>query len=276
MTKSNSKRTGTTFAAVYAELAGSRSATFTLDDVREITGLQGGSARSLVHRAEGRGLVTRLKDGLFCLVPSELGWEPDFVEDPLVIVDALAAGRPYFASHASAMEIHRMVTQPALTVYATSTDRIRTSVPVGGYRVHFVTVPEHKFWGHERHWVKPNHAIWVSNPERTILDGLRQPEYVGGITEVAKALWMRRETLSTELLLSYSIRLDVGAVTRRLGYLLELYGMGAERDLLEIRNGLSDTYHRIDPIFPKEGPHDARWRLQLNVSPEELLAVRVG
>jgi len=32
----------------------------------------------------------------------------------------------------------------------------------------------------------------ISDKERTILDALRQPQYAGGIPEVAKALWMSR------------------------------------------------------------------------------------
>jgi predicted transcriptional regulator of viral defense system len=85
---------------------------------------------------------------------------------------------------------------------------------------------------------------------------------------------MRRDNISAETLISYAKRLNVGAVIRRLGYLLELYGLAEPAALETLRQSLSATYQRLDPILPTDGPHLARWRLQLNVSPEELRAVR--
>jgi predicted transcriptional regulator of viral defense system len=42
-------------------------------------------------------------------------------------------------------------------------------------------------------WVTKQESIETSDLERTILDGLRHPEYCGGITDVAKGLWMRHD-----------------------------------------------------------------------------------
>jgi len=36
---------------------------------------------------------------------------------------------------------------------------------------------------------------------------------------------------------------------------------------------LSETYVRLDPLLPSEGKYLRKWRLQLNVSSEELLSV---
>jgi hypothetical protein len=43
------------------------------------------------------------------------------------------------------------------------------------------------FFGSANHWVTKQEAIEISDLERTVLDGLRHPEYCGGITDVAKA-----------------------------------------------------------------------------------------
>ena len=66
----------------------------------------------------------------------------------------------------------------------------------------------------------------------------------------------------------------MGAVTRRLGYLLDLYGIGPQAQLKRLRDVLTETYARLDPALPMEGPHVARWRLQLNITPQELQAIR--
>jgi predicted transcriptional regulator of viral defense system len=41
-----------------------------------------------------------------------------------------------------------------------------------------------------------------------------------------------------------------------------------------LRSTLTDTYVPLDPSLPKEGSHLAKWRLRLNIPPEELLAAR--
>ena len=109
---------------------------------------------------------------------------------------------------------------------------------------------------------------------RTVIDGLRQPEYCGGITEVAKGLWMRHADMQPSKLVDYASRLRVGATTRRLGYLLELYKIAPEDELARLRQSLTASYQPLDPNLPREGPHVARWRLEVNISPDELEGVR--
>ena len=70
--------------------------------------------------------------------------------------------------------------------------------------------------------------------------------------------------------------LGVGAVVRRLGYLLEHYGLADASVLEPLRGMLTATYQRLDPLLPAEGAFLSRWRLQVNVTPEELDAVRLG
>jgi len=51
---------------------------------------------------------------------------------------------------------------------------------------------------------------------------LRQPEYCGGVTEVAKGSLDATHGPAAARLVDYALRLTIGAVIRRLGYLLEL------------------------------------------------------
>jgi predicted transcriptional regulator of viral defense system len=105
--------------------------------------------------------------------------------------------------------------------------------------------------------------VEVSDPERTVIDGLRQPEYCGGITEVAKGLRMRHDDINGTRLVDYALRLGIGAVIRRLGYLLELYVLAPENELARLRKELTETYLLLDPMLPKEGTHVRRWRIHL-------------
>jgi predicted transcriptional regulator of viral defense system len=116
-------------------------------------------------------------------------------------------------------------------------------------------------------------SLTVSDRERTILDVLRDPQYAGGIPEVAKALWMSRTEIKIPQLLSYVPHFSSGALRRRLGFLLELYKLASFEQLESLRSGLTSTYDRLDPTLPKSGPFQARWRLQLNVGVDELEAI---
>jgi predicted transcriptional regulator of viral defense system len=266
------KTLGPQAARLVTELHERGKTLFSHADVEEITGLQPKSARNFVASIVRRGIATRLKPGLFILVPFELGREREYLGSPLVVASALAEGSDYYVSHASAMDIHRMMTQPQLVVYATSPKAIRPRT-VLGTEFRFVRCkPEHLF-GVADHWATKTEKVRVSDLERTVIDGLKQPEHCGGLTEVAKGLWMRRDDLDTGKLVDYALRLDVGAVIRRLGYLLETFEVDAPRELERLRQRLTAAYAILDPLLPAEGKLTARWRLRLNVDPDEIEAV---
>jgi predicted transcriptional regulator of viral defense system len=181
-------------------------------------------------------------------------------------------GRLYYLSHASAMDIHDMVTQPQLVVCVTSPKPMRGRSVLGTQFRFIRCKPEH-FFGTTQHWVNKQEKVTVSDLERTVLDGLRQPEYSGGVTEVAKGLWIRRADMGLSRLIEYALRLDVGAVTRRLGFLLEVYELGTEAQRERLRENASGTYALLDPVLPPQGKYIGRWHLRLNVEPDEFRAV---
>lgn len=157
-------------------------------------------------------------------------------------------------------------------MYATSPAPIRPRT-VLGTEFRFVRCkPEHLF-GITDHWATKTEKVRVSDLERTVVDGLKQPEHCGGFTEVAKGFWMRREDIDARKLVDYALRLDVGAVIRRLGYLLETFEVDAPAELERLRRRLTATYAILDPLLPAEGKLMARWRLRLNVDRDEIDAV---
>lgn len=247
-------------------------AVFRLEDVRDTTGLSEASARSFVRKLVDRGVAARLKPGLYVLVPFELGRERRYTGNPLIVAREIMHGEDYYLSHATAMEIHGMTTQPQLVVMV-STPSPRRSVTALGVEFRFVRCRRRHLFGLAEHWVTKQEQVRVSDLERTIIDGLKQPEHCGGLTEVAKGLWMRRQDMNVDRLVPYARRIGVGAVVRRLGFLLETYELAAAPELDQLRNTLTSTYVRLDPVLPAEGKRLRRWRLQLNVAPEELRAV---
>lgn len=271
-TKHKSPKTlGRQAAELVTELYERGKPLFSHADVREITGQRPGSARNLASALVRRGIATRLKPGLFMLVPSEMGRAREYLGNPYVVASALAGGAGYYLSHASAMDIHRMVTQPQLVVYTTVTHAIRPRRIMDTEFRFVLCKPDHLF-GTSAHWITKTRQVQVSDLERTVIDGLKHTGYCGGITEVARGFWMRRGDMDLERLVDYALRLGVGAVIRRLGFLLETFDAGAPDQIRRLQGRLTASYALLDPLLPPEGKFLARWRLRLNVAPDEFMA----
>lgn len=271
--KNNKLKTlGPQAAHLVTTLYEQNSPVFRLKEVQKILRLGEASSRNFVRNLVNRGVVTRLKPGLFILVPFELGKESEYIGNPFIVAREIMSRMDYYLSYATAMEIHGMVTQPQLVICIT-TLKSRRPINVLGIEFRFIHSQRKFFFGLSEHWVTKQEKVKVSDLERTIIDGLKQPEYCGGLTEVAKGLWMRHQDVNIARLIKYAVKTDVGAVIRRLGFLFELYEIGNVEDWELLRSYLSETYVRLDPLLPSEGKFLRKWRLQLNVSPEELLSV---
>jgi len=269
----HSKTLGTRAADLVMTLHEKRRAVFSVRDVQEITGFDAKAAANFVATLIKRGIATRLKTGLFTLVPFELGREHEYLGNPYVVAKELAGAANYYLSHASAMDLHGMTTQPQFIVYVTSTRQYRP-LTVLGTEFRFVRCKPDQLFGVEAQWIDKSERIAVSDLERTVIDGLRQPAYCGGFSDVARGFWIRRDALNVERIVDYALRLNVGAVIRRLGYLLEASGTDAPAEIERLRTRLTTTYQLLDPTLPPEGRRLARWRLRLNVTPEEIEAIR--
>lgn len=266
------KTLGSQAANLVTELYERGKPLFSYADVVGIAGLRPKSARNFVASLVQRGVVTRLKPGLFILVPFELGREREYLGNPYVLARELVGSSDYYISHASAMELPQMVTQPQLKVYATTTRAIRPLFVLGTEFRFARYKPEHMF-GVMDQWVTKSEKVRVSDLERTIIDGLKQSEYCGGFTEVAKGFRMRKDGLDIGRLVDYALRLDIGAVIRRLGFLPETFDVGSPQEIERLHEHLTATYAILDPLLPGEGKYLARWRLRLNVAGEEIVSV---
>ncbi len=104
------------------------------------------------------------------------------------------------------------------------------------------------------------------------LDGLARPELCAGIS-VTTGLWTRKDDLDWEKLIFYSQKLGNRAVAKRLGYLLELYGLGLSHIERRDNEMIGKSYALLDPILPSEGAYLARWRLRINIDTETLKGI---
>ena len=106
-------------------------------------------------------------------------------------------------------------------------------------------------------------GVAVTDPERTLLDGLCRPRYCGDFAEVLHAFQERGDAIDFKRITGYALKLD-GATAKRLGWILER--QGASTDLLEPLAAIQvKGYRTLDPTGPRKGPCYKRWMIQENL-----------
>jgi predicted transcriptional regulator of viral defense system len=241
---------------------------FTIADVQKITRTSSAATRMLLSDLVSKKWLIRLAPGHYLIVPLSAGEKAEFTENWYVVAKHLIEPNPYYLSYYSALDIHEMTTQPLMTIYI-STSRRRKQAKVLGATFRFVYTNPSKLWGIDEIWVKPAEKAKVSDLERTIIDCLDNPKLCGGISEVAKGLWKKREELDYAKLVRYVDRFGSKAVAKRLGFLLELYRLG-DNVIPKLKNFVTPTFILLDPSLPAKGKYQSAWRLRINLHSEEL------
>ena len=267
-----SKTLGATGARLLTALAESNRPVCSVADAQELLGSSYDAALQTLRRLARAGWLVRLMPGRYAIVPLSSGGQATPQVNRYVVARELLGGTPYYVSHDSAMDLHNMLTRPVTTVLVTAPRRLARREILGmPYR--FVYAPLSALWGREPVWVTPYEQVTVSDLERTILDGLAHPDLCAGISQVAAGLWMRHDDLDWDRLAGYALRLGTRAVAQRLGYLLELYGLGTPAAIESLQGMVGSSYARLDPVVPDDGPYLARWRLRLNLESETLQSI---
>jgi predicted transcriptional regulator of viral defense system len=219
-----------------------------------------------------RGWITRHLRGVYEVAPLWSSPNQPFDPDRFAAI-ARWAREPYYVGFRSALEIRDWLDHPVR-------GRLWIVVPTSRHtpstfrdRVIWVVMRGDRFsWGRERHWVGSS-TIWVSDAERTVLDGLHLPRHIGGISEVVLLLARIWPQVDGQRLISYSEKLGIDSVRRRLGWVLELTDRPGARALASLlKDHLSSRRSPIllDPSLPPGGFVDSRWGVEVNLDVEEL------
>ena len=239
---------------------------FSIEDAAKILNSSHLAAAKFLSKMTSRNLLMRLKSGKYIIVPQEISG--DYIGNWYVAAKEISNSKQYFISHYSALDIHNMTTQPLTKVYVSSPKR-QISPRKFKERFKFIYVQPGKIWGIEEKWATNTEKVRVSDIERTIIDCLWQPQYAGGITEIAKGIWIVKEKIDYSKLLEYLLKFRKYVVTKRLGYILETLKIGGSI-LFKLKDSINDRYDKLDPNLTAEETFKNNWNLIANVDPEEI------
>ncbi len=216
-----------------------------------------------------RGLLMRLKKGLYCIIPFEK--DPDtFMPDWHLIASHLAKQVNHYIGYYSALQIHNLITQPSLKEQIVVSKQIRPSkITLKGVGFQFIYHNEKHFFGSKKIWIDSFNKVMCSDLEKTFIDCLFKPDYAGGIVEIAKAIHISQNKVKYDKLLEYTQRFNSQAVIKRLGFLLELLEIESEITKY-LQKAKTASYVLLDTELPKSGKMISRWSVQQNLETETI------
>lgn len=229
------------------------------------------AVKRLLSDMTKRGLLMRIKEGLYYVVPFEQAPET-FMPDWHLLSQYLVGDAEYYIGYFSALQIHSLTTQPHLKEQIVVNKQIKPStLLVKDIPFQFIYHNSAHFFGHKKTWIDSFNKVQCSDLEKTFIDSLFKPQYAGGITEIAKAIHKSKDKIDYPKLLDYAKRFNSQAVIKRLGFLLELLEIESPMigKLQELR---SNSFVTLEPSYPKEGKTIFRWAIQQNIDSNSILS----
>lgn len=222
-------------------------------------------ATGRLDRMARSGWVARVRKGLFLVLPLEASG-PTTVEDPWVL--AARAFAPCYVGGWSAAEHWGLTEQIFQSTFVVSAGAPRsTAVELLGSKFRTVRASAARVASVGSIW-RGAVRLAVSDRERTLADGLANPDWVGGLRHLAQmfATYRRSEHWDPGKLIEGLSSLGKGAAYKRLGYLVETSLGGDEKLVSAALAHRSSGVIRLDPQVKPAGKILTRWGLQLNVS----------
>ena len=228
-----------------------------------------GAIRELLSDMTRRGLLMRLKEGIYHIIPYEANAET-FMPDWHLIAEHIVNDAQHYIGYYSALQIHNLITQPSLKEQIVVSKQLRPSeIKIKEVPFQFIYHNEKHFFGAKKMWIDSFHKVLCSDLEKTFIDCLFKPNYAGGIVEIARAIYISKGKIKYDRLLNYAKRFGSQAVIKRLGFLLELLEMQTNiiDELLELK---TTSYIALDTELPKKGTYNKRWSVLQNLETETI------
>ena len=229
----------------------------------EVLSLSNTEAAKLLSRWTAQGWLQRVKRGIYVPIPLESERADAAPEDAWVIAEAAFA--PCYICGWSAAEHWGLTEQVFRTVLVSTTRRPRDREPeLGGISFRLRTANEKTFFGLKTIW-RGRTRVKVSDPSRTIVDLLSDPSLGGGLrssVDMLQNYLASNEHRDIGKLMAHTEALGVGAVFKRLGFLLERYASEEQKAIEQCAGSLTKGYTQLDPALPGT-KFNAAWRLAM-------------
>jgi len=223
-----------------------------------------------VENLARRGVLTRLRRGIYAVNPRK---EKDqhYMPSWHKVAAAMAYPRDYYIGYYSALQIHELITQPALREYVVMTEQVSPKVrKIQDVPFEMICLKEDRFFGNKKTWINNHDKVYCSDLEKTLIDCISKPQYAGGIEGIVKAMDKVRNKIKANVLVEYAIKFNAQVVMKRLGYILDAKGLfPTEQNILQ--ELITNAYTKLDPSIKIKGRFHRKWRIEDNIDIHDLL-----
>lgn len=238
---------------------------FDVIEASQILGIDQKETSRLLGYLTRRGWLARVRRGLYVAVPLDARRSGEWTEDSWVVADRLFS--PCYVGGWSACGHWGLTEQVFRTLLVFTARRVRRrDEEIQGIPFHLTVRSEDAMFGTVPIWRGQN-KVAVSDPSRTVIDVLDNPDLGGGIRTVADVLveYLQSEHRDDQRLIGYATRLGNRAIFKRLGYLLEHSPAEAPQLLDACLAQRSSGLIKLDPVAADSGRIVRRWGLRVNV-----------
>lgn len=209
------------------------------------------------------GDIIALYKGLYAL-PTEL-----LAGGPLHSFEiAMKLAKKGAISHRSALSYYELTDQIFSKVYVTvpkekgaNLSRLK-EYEIKGTRYHLLRVAPQNYWGIKTVFLGEA-KIWITDLEKTLIDGLSRPDLCGGFREVLYAYEKGISKFNPDVLVDYAMKTSL-ADCKRLGWIFEKLEIC--EDIQEILMVLPMPYcQRLDASGQRQGKVIRHWNLLENI-----------
>lgn len=234
-------------------------------EASEALGLSRNATMSKLSRLTNQGWIKRVRPGLYLVLPLEARTDaPTMVEDPWVLARELFS--PCYIGGWSAAEYWGLTEQIFRSTFVVSSSNVRKrKQELGGIQFHIVRVPLTRLAGTKSIW-RGQERMNISDRERTIVDALCAPGWIGGIRHLAEIIenYASSTDCNPDALIRVLLDIGKGSSFKRVGYLAERVWPGAI-ELIEVALGnRSSGDIKLDPAVRSRGRLNRRWGLWIN------------
>lgn len=244
-------------------------AVFTIHDAQKILGKDYNSTSDFLSKMTKRGVIGRLKSGKFIIIPLEVGNVENYTGNRLVAAKEIINSPMYYIGFYSAMNYWGMMTQPLLKTFVVTPKRQVVPSHLKDLFI-FIYMKEKHIWGVNEEWVTRTERARLSDIEKTILDGLLYPHNCGGITEIAKGIWLVKNKIDYQKLEEYVARYNKNIIAKRLGYILEILEIPQKSLLARLSQYIKDRYDVFDPTIPAARTGKNNWHIIDNIGRQQI------
>jgi predicted transcriptional regulator of viral defense system len=225
---------------------------------KELSAIIGKSSNTTLFHLVRKGWITNIKNGLYAL--SNLLLEGQPLHEFEIAIKIVS---PSWISHYSAMHYHHLTDQIPFATYLTTSGPLPTinskkssSIDLLGHQYNIIQQKEEDRNGIEAVWIG-SALIDITDLEKTIIDGLAQPKYCGGLREVLHSLSENIDRLNIEKLISYS---KDKSSKKRLGWALDKIGIEMQELIPK------DKYYILLNASGEDfGAYNNKWKVRENI-----------